>query len=179
MSSHCFPSNRQIWTSCSFRQFHYLADHLLAQPPLLVVLILFCLLPSLPSLSLPLPTPSLPPLYTIIYLISSIWSILKAKVKPKSGWEPRYHFLKWQAPGIREGLQLYRSLLRPGAKSARPRYKNKKAWFLQLPEGLQAMPQYSLTCCYVSQLVLLFFSWSLSINSSVPLLSPVIFCLVK
>lgn len=70
--------------------------------PFLVVFILFCLfllfLPSLPSsLSLPLPAPSLPPLCTTIYLISSIRSILKAKVKPKSGWEPRHHFLKWQA----------------------------------------------------------------------------------
>lgn len=72
-----------------------------AQPPLLVVFNLFgpvlLHLPSRPSsLCLPPPAPSLPPLCIIIFLNLSIWSILKAKVKPKSGLEPRHHFLKWQ-----------------------------------------------------------------------------------
>lgn len=135
----------EIQTCCSLKQFHHLADHLLSHPPLPVFIL------SLPIVSLSFPFCShlslslsafycrlaLPPLCPIIYFLLSIRSILKAKVKPKSGLEPRHHFLNWQVLVIGYGLQLYRSLLRPGAKSTRPQHKTKRLNFCSFQKGCE------------------------------------------
>ena len=124
-------------------------------------------------------TSSLPTLDTIIYFLSSIWSILKTKVKPKIWLGAQISLCEVTGSGNRGGFAIIQIIASTWCKVNQATMQEQKG-FLQFPEGLRAGPPCSLTCllCWVTACALLplqLFDKQLS-SFAAPLVS---FCLIN
>lgn len=115
-------------------------------PPSFPPFLLLFLLCSL-SLSLSLTTCSLWSSFTqqsVFPLISM--EHLETKVKPNSGFMPRYHFLKWQALVIGR-FAIIQIIALTWCKVKQRTIRNRKAWLLKLAEHFESVGRSWPACC--------------------------------